>query len=240
MILNTESSVFDVTSVAYAAALFFCDTYTYRSTSGSGSLPVIAGIAPPDISAAHWRLWCGSSDNEQRRRQMLLIRDVRFIATRSPWYLRVGVQKSVSALRLLALDRRETNPANHGPKRQHVGRSTDISQWCHAWNRGGALSDAASPSTRRKTSLACSYGERFESLDAIMCTLTRTPPRWRRESLVNLEGARPAADTGWPVKSEHAQVGLLERSRNMWLWHYRRTMQHPLPCPMMDTAWQRL
>ena len=42
------------------------------------------------------------------------------------------------------------------------------------------------------------------------------PPR---ESLDNLEGTQPAAYTGWPVKSEHVEVWIFQRTRNLLLWH---------------------
>ena len=31
----------------------------------------------------------------------------------------------------------------------------------------------------------------------------------------NLEGTQPAAYTGWPVKSEHVEVGIFHRTRNL-------------------------
>ena len=100
--------------------------------------------------------------------------------------------------------------------------SMDISEWCHAWNRGRALSNALSPSTRRRKPLAWSYGENESSPWTPVCTLTwaLTPsPSWRRKSLDNLEGSQPVAFTGWPVKSEYYKVRIFQRTRNVWLWH---------------------
>ena len=61
------------------------------------------------------------------------------------------------------------------------------------------------------------WRERIEPLDASVHLIISAdePSSWRREPLDNLEGTQQVADTGWTGKSEHAQMGLLERTRNM-------------------------
>ena len=54
------------------------------------------------------------------------------------------------------------------------------------------------------------WRDRLEPLNA-----RRTPPSWRREPLDNLEGTQPVTYTGWPVKSEHVEVGIFQRTRNL-------------------------
>ena len=94
----------------------------------------------------------------------------------------------------------------------------DISEWCHAWNRGGGvLANALSSSTRRRKPLARSYGENDSSpWTPVAPVLTNTSQLMHitHGPLDNLEGTQPVADTGWPVKSEHAimqHLQVLER-----------------------------
>ena len=62
-------------------------------------------------------------------------------------------------------------------------------------------------------------------------------PSWRRESLCNLQGTQPVEYTGWPVKSEHVEVGDFPTNQKpVIVASARQTMQHLLVCPMMDTA----
>ena len=99
-------------------------------------------------------------------------------------------------------------------------QSKDISEWSHPWDRGGSLSNAMSPSTRRRRPLAWSYGEIDSSPWTPVCTFTSVltnTSSLAREPRDNMEGARPVADTGGPDKSEHPyyKVGILERTRNL-------------------------
>ena len=59
----------------------------------------------------------------------------------------------------------------HGKLRTKGTHSIDISEWCHAWNRGRASSNALTPSTRRWNPLAWSYGENDSSPSTPVYTL---------------------------------------------------------------------
>ena len=60
----------------------------------------------------------------------------------------------------------------HGKLWMKGTHSMDISELCHAWNRGRVSSNAQSPSTRQRKLFACSYGENDSSPWAPVCTLT--------------------------------------------------------------------
>ena len=121
----------------------------------------------------------------------------------------------------------------HSKLRTKDTHSKDIWEWCHAWNRGRASSNALSLSTRRRAMQRTTRSPGRQWTPYRQCW--RTPPSWHRESLDNLDGTQPVAYTGWPVESEHVKVGIFQRTKNLWLW-IRQTMQHRLVCPMMDTA----
>ena len=103
--------------------------------------------------------------------------------------------------------------------------SMDISELCHPWNRGRALSHSLSPSTRRRKMLAWSYGENDSSPWTPVCTLTsvltntfqlvqRIPGQPGRHSTGCVHRL---ADQEWTCKNGAIQTKLLV-------------------CPMMNTA----
>ena len=128
----------------------------------------------------------------------------------------------------------------NGKLRMNGTHSMDISELCHAWNRGRVSSNAQGPSTRQRKLFAWSYGENDSS-------------PWTPVSVhlnISADEHLPAgADYPWTtwkaLNRLRTQVG---RSRvNMSKWGYsnetetcacgiRQTMQHLLVCPMMNTA----
>ena len=105
----------------------------------------------------------------------------------------------------------------HGLLRTKGTHSMDISEWCHASNRVRALWHALSPSTRLRKRLTWSYGENDSGPWTPVCTLTSVLTNTLQ--LAQSTPGQPAAYTGWPVKREHVEVGIFQRTRNLWLWH---------------------
>ena len=113
--------------------------------------------------------------------------------------------------------------SGHVKLRTKDTHSMDISEWCHAWNHGRALSNALSPSRRRRKLLAWSCGVNDSSPWTPVCTLTSVLKN--TSQLAQRSPGQPGRHstgcvyTCWPVKSEHVKVGIFKRSWNVWLWH---------------------
>ena len=69
-------------------------------------------------------------------------------------------------------DRWQVVRNGHGKLWMKGTHSMDISELCHAWNRGRVSSNAQSPSTRQRKLFAWSYGENDSSPWTPVCTLT--------------------------------------------------------------------
>ena len=89
-------------------------------------------------------------------------------------------------------------------------------QWI---SRSAVTLEIAKEQPVNATSQSCSHGENNSSHWKPVCLRSNTSHLTQRTwpGLDNLEGTQPVADTGWPVKfsSEHAEVGILERTRNV-------------------------
>ena len=94
----------------------------------------------------------------------------------------------------------------------------DITDLCHAWNRGTVSSNALSPSTRRRKLLAWSYGENDLSSSMPVCTLISV------STDEHLPTGTENPWTTWKALNRlRTQVG---RSRvNMSKWGYFQTKQ---------------
>ena len=46
----------------------------------------------------------------------------------------------------------------------------------------------------------------------------RTPPCWCGERLDHIEKVKPTLHIDWPIVSQYAKIGLLQRPGELWLW----------------------